>query len=68
MNYNIGKMILNCIIRLTTHGLMALVIKKPLVKFLEDLVKLFLSRLVVVLDRIFLLSHQVSDFKLGWLT
>ena len=32
------------------------------------MVKLFLSRLVGVLARFFLLSHQAPDFNLGWLT
>ena len=32
------------------------------------MVKLFLSRLVGVLNRFFLLSHQALDFNLGWLT
>lgn len=45
-----------------------LAIRQPLAKFLEDLVKLPVFRLVGVLDRFFLLSYQASNFNLRWLT
>ena len=65
MNYNIGKTILNCIIHLATYGLMALVVKQPLIKFLADLAKLPVFWLVGVSITEALGFDPVGDIAVG---